>query len=128
VSTFAFRVSAAWSAASVSARSRYCDARRFASTTLGEALGDLQRHTRITRRSRSARGQVDGEPEPGAAAPQLQAPDLAERKAIAADIQRQCWIDVPHLPVGIWYQPMAWQNTIDGIPDGFPLFWGVRRV
>ena len=58
----------------------------------------------------------------------VDAPDLAAQKQIAADIQRQCWIDVPHLPVGIWYQPMAWQNTIDGIPDGFPLFWGVRRV
>jgi peptide/nickel transport system substrate-binding protein len=58
----------------------------------------------------------------------VDAPDLAAQKAIAADIQRQCWIDVPHLPVGIWYQPMAWQNTVDGIPDGFPLFWGARRV
>ena len=56
------------------------------------------------------------------------APDVAAQKQIAADIQRQCWIDVPHLPVGIWYQPMAWRNTIDGIPDGFPLFWGARRV
>jgi len=58
----------------------------------------------------------------------LDAPDLAAQKQIAADIQLQCWIDVPHLPVGIWYQPMAWQNTISGIPDGFPLFWGARRV
>jgi peptide/nickel transport system substrate-binding protein len=58
----------------------------------------------------------------------VDAPDLAAQKQIAADIQRQCWIDVPHLPVGIWYQPMAWQNTVEGIPDGFPLFWGARRV
>jgi peptide/nickel transport system substrate-binding protein len=58
----------------------------------------------------------------------VDAPDLAAQKQIAADIQRQCWIDVPHLPLGLWYQPMAWQNTIDGIPDGFPLFWGVRWV
>jgi peptide/nickel transport system substrate-binding protein len=58
----------------------------------------------------------------------LDAPDLAAQKQIAAEIQLQCWIDVPHLPVGIWYQPMAWQNTINGIPDGFPLFWGARRV
>ena len=58
----------------------------------------------------------------------VDAPDLATQKQIAADIQRQCWIDVPHLPVGIWYQPMAWQNSVDGIPDGFPLFWGARRV
>jgi peptide/nickel transport system substrate-binding protein len=58
----------------------------------------------------------------------VDAPDQAAEKKIAAEIQLQCWIDVPHLPLGVWYQPMAWQNTIDGIPDGFPLFWGVRRV
>jgi len=58
----------------------------------------------------------------------VDAPDLAAQKTIAAEIQRQCWIDVPHIPLGIWYQPMAWQSTIDGIPDGFPLFWGVKRV
>lgn len=60
----------------------------------------------------------------------------------AADIQHQCWIDVPHLPLGVWYQPVAWQNMpvawrnmpvawrnmIDGIPDGFPMFWGARRA
>ena len=58
----------------------------------------------------------------------VDAPDLATQKQIAADIQRQCWIDVPHLPLGIWFQPMAWQNTITGIPDAFPLFWGARRA
>jgi peptide/nickel transport system substrate-binding protein len=58
----------------------------------------------------------------------VDAPDLAAQQKIAAEIQLQCWIDVPHIPLGVWYQPMAWQNTIDGIPDGFPLFWGVRRV
>jgi peptide/nickel transport system substrate-binding protein len=58
----------------------------------------------------------------------VDAPDVTTQQHIAADIQRQCWIDVPHLPLGIWYQPMAWQNTIKGIPDGFPLFWGAERV
>ena len=58
----------------------------------------------------------------------VDAPDVDAEKKIAAEIQLQCWIDVPHLPLGVWYQPMAWQNTVDGIPDGFPLFWGVRRV
>jgi peptide/nickel transport system substrate-binding protein len=57
----------------------------------------------------------------------VDAADLATQKQLAADIQRQCWIDVPHLPLGIWFQPMAWQNTITGIPDGFPLFWGTQR-
>jgi peptide/nickel transport system substrate-binding protein len=56
------------------------------------------------------------------------APTIEAQKKIADEIQTQCWIDVPHLPVGVWYQPVAWQKTIDGIPDGFPLFWGVKRV
>ena len=58
----------------------------------------------------------------------VDAPTLDARKAVAVEIQKQCWIDVPHIPLGIWYQPMAWRNTIDGIPNGFPLFWGARRV
>jgi peptide/nickel transport system substrate-binding protein len=58
----------------------------------------------------------------------VDAADVGAQKRIAQDIQRQWWIDVPHVPVGIWYQPMAWQNSIDGIPDGFPVFWGARRV
>ncbi|MGE0222090.1 MAG: ABC transporter substrate-binding protein [Acetobacteraceae bacterium] len=58
----------------------------------------------------------------------VDAPDVEAQKKIATEIQRQCWIDVPHIPLGQWFQPMAWQNTVDGIPDGFPLFWGARRV
>jgi peptide/nickel transport system substrate-binding protein len=58
----------------------------------------------------------------------VDATDVTTQQQIAAGIQRQCWIDVPHLPLGIWYQPMAWQNTITGILDGFPVFWGAKRV
>ncbi len=58
----------------------------------------------------------------------VDAPTLEAQKKIAVAIQEQCWIDVPHIPLGVWYQPMAWQKSIDGIPDGFPLFWGAKRV
>ncbi len=58
----------------------------------------------------------------------VDAPDAAAQQAIAVEIQKQCWIDVPHLPLGVWYQPMAWQKTVDGVLDGFPVFWGARRV
>jgi peptide/nickel transport system substrate-binding protein len=58
----------------------------------------------------------------------VDAADLATQKRIATEIQLQCWVDVPHIPLGIWYQPMAWQTSITGVLDGFPVFWGVQRA
>ena len=57
----------------------------------------------------------------------LDAPDLPAQKAIAADIQRQWWIDAPHLPIGQWYQPAAYKSDLDGMVNGFPIFWNVAR-
>ena len=56
------------------------------------------------------------------------AADTAAQKMVAVEIQKHCFIDVPHIPLGVWYQPMAWQKTVDGVTNGFPLFWGARRV
>jgi peptide/nickel transport system substrate-binding protein len=58
----------------------------------------------------------------------LDAQDIATEKQIAADIQRQWWIDVPHIPIGQWFQPTAWRDTLDGMVEGFPVFWNVRRT
>jgi peptide/nickel transport system substrate-binding protein len=57
----------------------------------------------------------------------LDARDLDTEKRIAVDIQRQWWIDVPHIPIGQWFQPTAWRDDVTGMLDGFPVFWGVRR-
>jgi peptide/nickel transport system substrate-binding protein len=58
----------------------------------------------------------------------LDAEDLATQKRIAVDIQRQWWIDVPHIPIGQWFQPTAWRGNVTDIPAGFPVFWSVRRT
>ena len=58
----------------------------------------------------------------------LDANDLPTQQRIARDIQTQWWIDVPHIPIGQWFQPTAWRNTLDGMVDGFPVFWGIRRT
>jgi peptide/nickel transport system substrate-binding protein len=58
----------------------------------------------------------------------LDAEELPLQKRIAEDIQRQWWIDVPHIPIGQWFQPTAWRDSLDGIVDGFPVFWGVKRA
>jgi peptide/nickel transport system substrate-binding protein len=52
--------------------------------------------------------------------------DLAGQKKIAEAIQTQWWIDVPHVTIGQWFQPTAWQNTLDGMLEGFPIFWGIK--
>nr|WP_294508283.1 ABC transporter substrate-binding protein [uncultured Rhodopila sp.] len=57
----------------------------------------------------------------------LDATDLAAQRRIAREIQLQWWIDVPHIPIGPWFQPAAWQDSIGGMLDGFPVFWGLRR-
>lgn len=57
----------------------------------------------------------------------LDAQDLATQKRLAVDIQRQWWIDVPHIPIGQWFQPTAWRDDLTGMVDGFPIFWGIRR-
>jgi peptide/nickel transport system substrate-binding protein len=58
----------------------------------------------------------------------LDTEDLVAQKKIAEEIQRQWWIDVPHVPIGQWFQPTAWQTTVDGMLDGFPVFWGIKRI
>ena len=57
----------------------------------------------------------------------LDANDLPAQQRIAQDIQRQGWIDVPHIPIGLWFQPTASRDTLEGILDGFPVFWGMKR-
>jgi peptide/nickel transport system substrate-binding protein len=55
------------------------------------------------------------------------APDAATRKAIAARVQEQAFVDVPFMPVGQFYQPTAYRKTLTGVLDGFPTFWNVKR-
>jgi peptide/nickel transport system substrate-binding protein len=58
----------------------------------------------------------------------VDAPTAEAQKKVAAEMQVECFKNVPHIPLGQWFQPMAWQSSVDGVLDGFPLFWGVRRV
>lgn len=52
---------------------------------------------------------------------------VAAQKRLAEAIQLQWWVDVPHIPIGQWFQPTAWQDSLDGMVSGFPVFWGVKR-
>jgi peptide/nickel transport system substrate-binding protein len=58
----------------------------------------------------------------------LEAPDLAAQQAICRDMQLQCMVDVPSVPLGQYVQPTAYRATITGVQVGFPTFWNVRRA
>jgi peptide/nickel transport system substrate-binding protein len=58
----------------------------------------------------------------------LHAPDMPTQKALARDIQLQAFTDVPCLPLGLYYQPVAYRNDLTDMMKGLILFTGVRRV
>ncbi len=58
----------------------------------------------------------------------LDAPDLASRKQLAAEIQAQAFEDVPYYPLGLYYRLTAHRTNLTDIQGGIPAFWGVRRV
>ena len=58
----------------------------------------------------------------------LHAPDMATQKALARDIQLQAFTDVPCLPLGLYYQPVAYRNDLTDMMKGLILFTGIRRV
>lgn len=60
----------------------------------------------------------------------FEAPTLDAQKAIAADMQRQMFIDVPYIPLGQYFQPIAYRRSLAGpmAAGGVPVFWNVRRA
>ncbi len=58
----------------------------------------------------------------------LDAPDLAAAQAVARDIQRQAFIDLPMVPIGMYYQPTVYRKNVTGVLPGFATFWNVRKA
>ena len=58
----------------------------------------------------------------------FEAPDLAGQQAIAAQIQKQAFVDAPYLPLGQYIQPTAFRASLTGVKSGFATFWNVRRA
>ena len=56
----------------------------------------------------------------------LAAPDVAQRRTIAAFLQRQAFEDVPFLPLGRFFQPTARSKRLVGALTGMSLFWNIR--
>lgn len=57
----------------------------------------------------------------------LAAADVAAQQAAARDIQRAAFADLPYLPTGQLFTPVAYRAELAGMVMGLPAFWGVRR-
>jgi peptide/nickel transport system substrate-binding protein len=55
------------------------------------------------------------------------APDLDAQKKIGVEIQLEAFQSVPYYPLGVAQLPTAFRNDITGVPEGFVIFWNVRR-
>ncbi len=53
-------------------------------------------------------------------------PDLAAQKATIAELQTEFFREPSFAPLGMYSVPTAFRRTVTGVPDGFPLFYGVR--
>ncbi len=54
------------------------------------------------------------------------APDVAAQQAICAEMQKQFWVDVPYVPLGQRFQPVAVNKRVRDVPKGFPVFYGLK--
>ena len=54
------------------------------------------------------------------------APGLEAQRKVCQDMQLQCMVDVPSMPLGQFVQPTAHRNNITGVLNGFATFRNVR--
>ncbi|MBS7812904.1 ABC transporter substrate-binding protein [Roseococcus pinisoli] len=59
----------------------------------------------------------------------LDASDMATRRTIAEDMQRQAFRDVPFYPLGQYWQPAAYRRGLSGFVRGpLPVFWNLKKA
>lgn len=58
----------------------------------------------------------------------FEAPDLSMRQAVCRRMQEQFWLDPSYVPLGLWYQPTGFRANLQDVREGWPQFYGVRRV
>jgi peptide/nickel transport system substrate-binding protein len=57
-----------------------------------------------------------------------EAPDLPTQQRIARQLQTIAFEEVPYIPVGQWFQPIARRDDLTGIlRSNLPIFWNVSR-
>lgn len=56
------------------------------------------------------------------------APDQAAQHKICEEMQTVFWQDPAYVPLGMYDQPTAFQNYMRDVPEGWPQFYGLRKV
>lgn len=57
----------------------------------------------------------------------LDAADLPAQKVVARDLQLQALKDVPFVPAGQYFQPVAYRKNLTGMLKGVPVFTNLRK-
>jgi peptide/nickel transport system substrate-binding protein len=58
----------------------------------------------------------------------FEAPDLEAQREVSRQMQAAFWQNPSYVPLGMWYQPTGFRSNLEDVPDGWPQFYGVRRV
>ena len=53
---------------------------------------------------------------------------VADQRALAAKMQQEALVNVPYIPLGQFSVPTAYRSDLQGMVDGFAIFWNVRRA
>ena len=58
----------------------------------------------------------------------FEAPDLAAQQKICEAMQVAFWQNPTYAPLGMYDQPTAFHNYLHDVPDGWPQFYGLKKV
>jgi peptide/nickel transport system substrate-binding protein len=58
----------------------------------------------------------------------FEAPDLAAQQKLCRDMQARFWQNPGYVPLGMYDQPTAFHSYLEDVHDGWPQFYGVRRI
>ncbi len=53
--------------------------------------------------------------------------DTAAQRRVCEQMQARAYETVPYVPLGVFYQPVAWRRNVTGMLPGFNRFWNVRK-
>ena len=53
---------------------------------------------------------------------------VADQARIGREMQLLAFEEVPYIPLGLYLTPTAYRKNLEGMVDGIPVFWNIRRA